>query len=115
MTRGPYALRGIIGVFLIVAIAVAISESNSRAKSQSGTTIQSDRLEATAVLGPNNQRVTSTLRSGEATAVMGNVRLDLNDAKIEGNEAEIEVTALWGKVELRVPPTWTVVKHDLTT
>ena len=115
MNKGPYAVRGIIGVILIVAIAVAISESNSRARSQSGTTIQTDRLEATAVLGPNHQRVASMPRYSEATAFMGNVQLDLSDAKIEGNEATMEVTALMGAVELRVPSTWTVAKHDLTT
>lgn len=66
-------------------------------------------LTALAVLGGvsrgNNSR---TFRGGDLTAVMGGCEIDLRQAAIDG-EAVIDVFALWGGIELRVPEDWTVV------
>ena len=69
------------------------------------------RLNATAVLGGvargNNS---AAFRGGELTAVMGGCEIDLRHASIDG-EADIDVFALWGGIEIRVPPDWTVVSR----
>jgi predicted membrane protein len=66
---------------------------------------------AVAVLGGvargNNS---AAFRGGELTAVMGGCELDLRHAAIDG-EAVIDVFALWGGVEIRVPEEWTVVSR----
>ena len=42
---------------------------------------------------------------------MGGVQLDFRDATMEGNEARIDVTAVMGGVDIRIPRSWTVVNH----
>jgi predicted membrane protein len=62
-----------------------------------------------AVLGGvsrgNNSRA---FRGGDLTAVMGGCDIDLRQAAIDG-EAVLDVFAMWGGIEIRVPDDWTVV------
>ena len=62
-----------------------------------------------AVMSGNEVRSTSAgFRSADLGAFMGGVTLDLTQAKLAGEEAEIDVFAMWGAVEIRVPREWTV-------
>jgi hypothetical protein len=47
-------------------------------------------------------------QGGTAVAIMGGVELDLRGATLAGGRATIDVFALWGGVELTVPPGWAV-------
>jgi hypothetical protein len=49
-------------------------------------------------------------RGGELTAVLGGCEIDLRHAMIEG-DAVIEVFALWGGIEIRVPEDWTIISR----
>jgi hypothetical protein len=70
-----------------------------------------DLVSAIAVLGGVSRGNNSpAFRGGELTAVMGGCELDLRHAAIDG-EAVIEVFALWGGIEVRVPEDWTVVSR----
>lgn len=51
---------------------------------------------------------TQDFRGGEATAIMGAVELDLRGASIASSPAVLDVFALWGGIELTVPPEWRV-------
>jgi predicted membrane protein len=55
----------------------------------------------------NNARA---FKGGDLTAVMGSCEIDLRQASIEG-EAVIDVFAMWGGIEIRVPETWAVVSR----
>lgn len=52
-------------------------------------------------------------RGGDLTAVMGGCEIDLRQASMAGGEAAIDVFAMWGGIELRVPESWTVVNEVL--
>jgi predicted membrane protein len=70
-----------------------------------------DVVSAIAVLGAVSQANNSpAFRGGELTAVLGGCELDLRHAAIDG-EALIDVFAMWGGIEIRVPEDWTVVSH----
>jgi hypothetical protein len=66
---------------------------------------------AMAVLGSvvrgNNS---PAFRGGELTAVLGACEIDLRNAAIDG-EAVVEIFALWGGIEIRVPDDWTIVSR----
>lgn len=58
--------------------------------------------------------VSRPFRGADLTAVMGGVKLDLADARMEGDTAVIDVFAFWGGVEMYVPPDWTVTSQVTT-
>jgi len=47
-------------------------------------------------------------RYADVTAFMGGCTLDLRHCKIASGAAEVRVLAMWGGVEIRVPPDWVV-------
>jgi predicted membrane protein len=68
-------------------------------------------VSAVAVLsGVNRGNNSASFRGGDLTAVMGGCEVDLRQAQING-EAVIDVFAMWGGIEIRVPQDWTVVSQ----
>jgi predicted membrane protein len=66
-------------------------------------------VDIVAVLGGFERRVSAPdFRGGEITAMMGGCALDLREASIV-KEAVINVFTIWGGINIRVPPDWTVV------
>ena len=45
---------------------------------------------------------------------MAGIKLDLTDARMEGDSATIEVFAFWGGMEIYVPSDWTVTSKVAT-
>lgn len=69
----------------------------------------SSQLSEFAVMGGVHRVVESSdFRGGEATAIMGAVELDLRGSTIVTSPAVIDVFALWGGIEIMVPPEWKV-------
>jgi predicted membrane protein len=58
--------------------------------------------------------VSRPFRGADLNAVMGGVKLDLTDARMEADSAVIDVFAFWGGVEIYVPPDWTVTSRVTT-
>jgi hypothetical protein len=48
------------------------------------------------------------LRGGYITAVMGGVELDLRQCRIGASPAVLDVVAVWGGIDLKLPPEWRV-------
>jgi predicted membrane protein len=62
-----------------------------------------------AVLSGNELRpVSRPFRGADLSAIMAGIKLDLTDARMEGDTATIEVFAFWGGMEIHVPKDWTV-------
>lgn len=51
---------------------------------------------------------------GDLNAVMGGIKIDLRDTRMEGDRAILDVFAFWGGIEIHVPPDW-VVTSKVTT
>jgi predicted membrane protein len=74
-----------------------------------GSTDSTDMFNAVAIFSGCERRVKSqNFKGGRATSIFGGVELDLRDAKIEGDEATIEVNCIFGGAEIRVPDSWNV-------
>jgi len=96
---------------LLVAFGVFLVWQGLSVPRRRAAAASKDLVSAMAVLGGVAQGNNSpAFRGGELTAVMGGCELDLRHAAIEG-EAVIEVFALWGGIEIRVPEDWTVVSR----
>lgn len=71
-----------------------------------------NRISALALMSGNVRRnTTSNFIGGDVTAIMGGCEIDLRDAKIGDEPAVIDVFALWGGIELKVPQSWQVVSE----
>jgi predicted membrane protein len=69
-----------------------------------------DTVQATALFGGVERRVNlKNFRTGGVSAVMGGVELDFRGADIEGEEAILEVEAVFGGIEITVPEQWQVI------
>jgi hypothetical protein len=68
-----------------------------------------DSISAVAVLAGIERRVTSAaFRGGELTAVLGGGQIDMREAIPAGGEAVIDVFAVMGGLEIRVPDSWSI-------
>jgi len=73
------------------------------------TTDSSDYIQATAILGGFNRKCSSQqFRGGDFTAIMGGGKIDLREAKMEADEAVIDVFTVMGGMEVQVPMDWSV-------
>jgi hypothetical protein len=61
--------------------------------------------------GVRRNLVSPTFRRGNATAVMGGVVIDMRQSAATGAESVIECFAMWGGIEILVPPDWQVVNE----
>jgi len=65
-------------------------------------------VSAMAILGGVHRNSTArAFKGGDLTAILGGCELDLRQAGIEG-EAIVDVFAIWGGIEIRVPDDWIV-------
>lgn len=93
-----------------------IWEAVTRRQLRSGVTPDGDSvIHAFAMMaGVKRQSFSREFRGGDANAIMGGVELDLRNAQIPaGGEALLDVFAMWGGVDIHVPPHWRVVGNVL--
>ena len=94
-------------MFIVVFGGFLVWQGFSRPRPRRDADVNST-VSAMAVMGAvmrgNNSHV---FRGGDLTAIMGGCELDLRHAAIDG-EAVIDVFALWGGIEVRVPEDWSV-------
>lgn len=74
-----------------------------------GDAFGDDRIDTTVVFSGRKLVSTSrAFRGGNATAIFGGIELDLTGAQLQDG-ADIEAVALFGGVDLTVPPGWRVL------
>jgi hypothetical protein len=66
-----------------------------------------------AIMGGVEQRSTSqSFEGGDLTAILGGCEIDVRKASIApGTEAVIDVFAMWGGIDMKIPEDWTVVNR----
>lgn len=75
----------------------------------SGPGISEDDLGLFAVFSGLNRRIESEqFRGGRASVIFGGIELDFTGAKLAGGEASVEVTAIFGGLNVRIPRDWKV-------
>lgn len=88
--------------------------SGAKAKAEIGpdgqlTTDSGATVENFAFMAGNSIRNSSqSFRGGDASAFMGGVELDLTGARTPEEGAVLDVFAMWGGVEIRVPQGWRI-------
>jgi predicted membrane protein len=58
--------------------------------------------------GLERRMTTQDFQGGHVTAIFGGIELDLTEANMQAEEATLEVNAIFGGAEIRVPDTWQV-------
>lgn len=89
-----------------------IYEAVTRRSRPAGTPGDADStIHAFAMMaGVKRRSVSAEFRGADVNAIMGGVELDLTNAQIRpGEEATIDAFAMWGGIEIKVPPHWRVV------
>lgn len=94
---------------LLVFIGSMIVYQGIRGKQVRASAGSTDTISGVAILsGVKRQTSSTSFRGGDLTAVMGGCEVDLRNAAING-DAVIDVFAMWGGIEIRVPDDWTVI------
>jgi hypothetical protein len=92
-------------------VSFASDPANAAQATWGAAALDSDEsdLDGIAVLGGIQRRITSQqFRGGRLTAFFGGFNVDLTGADIAGDTAVLEISALFGGGEVRVPNTWIV-------
>jgi len=70
------------------------------------------RIDASAFLaGSQRKVVTDAFSAADVNTVIAGTTLDLRPAKLEGGKGVVDVFAMWGGIDLIVPPEWRVVSE----
>lgn len=78
----------------------------------SNSTVEGDTFESTAIFWGDSRRIKSdNLKSGKITAIFGGSEIDLRDAKVAKDGANIEIASIFGGVTVKVNEN-TLVKSE---
>jgi len=94
-------------VLILIGLAILKNHMNKEDRERGGTA--GDYINLTFLLGGGEHNYTSqTLKSGSVMAFMGGGTIDLRQADCADDSLVIDVFAIWGGVEIRVPFHWQV-------
>lgn len=96
---------------LIVALGAVIvfRAFSARSEPVPGAVTGDARVSEVAIWAGKQRRIASpNFRHADLTAIMGGIELDLRAAATQNGEAVVDVFAMWGGIEIWVPPDWAV-------
>ena len=105
-------------ILIYVGIQIIISGGKHMARSghhrehgaHKDENVKGDMINVSAILGGGEYHYSNKkLKGGKISAIMGGCEIDLRDSDFEGEEMIINVFALMGGIEIRIPQTWDVV------
>jgi predicted membrane protein len=87
----------------------SLTAPSSTAPAPSGGGDPRVTVNGVAIFSGLERRMTSDdFQGGHVTAIFGGIELDLSEAKMQADEATLEVNAIFGGAEIRVPDSWQV-------
>lgn len=93
----------------LVAIGIGVVYRSMRGPEAAGNEDGDSFVRSFALMGGVVRRNRSeAFRGGDLSAMMGAVELDLREAQLDNGRAVVEVFAMWGGIEIIVPPDWRV-------
>ena len=93
----------------IVLILVGLGMIRGHAWKSSKEVLDHDSINLSMMLGGGEYRFSSKqFKGGKVTAFMGGGTLDLSEAEMEGDEVELDVFAMMGGMEIRIPKHWQI-------
>lgn len=94
-------------MFILLGVLLLIGRSRRGRWSTSKT--GSGEFTSVSIFGGDSQRVGSEeFRGGDVVAIFGGPTVDLREAAVADPPAVLEIVAIFGGAELRVPEDWTV-------
>ncbi len=97
-------------------IKMGFGKKSSEKASRDTQTLNDDDVDITSSFSGISRRVTSqNFRGGNVVTNFGGVQLDMKEAALANNQAELEVRAFIGGIEVTVPRGWNVEANVSTT
>jgi hypothetical protein len=92
----------ILGIWVLFGLS-------ARRSPESSLGAKENDLDAFVMLSGLERRIESqNFRGGKATAILGGIDLDLTQARLAEGKAIVELTAIMGGIEVKVPQSWRV-------
>jgi len=99
-------------LMLIGAGVILVWQALSYRRGTSGSSASS--FSVFHIFGGGERRISSlSFEGGQVMVAFGGFKIDLRQADMQGTEAVIDASAVFGGGEILVPPTWTVVMDGL--
>jgi predicted membrane protein len=94
---------------ILIILGIALVLRGRRGPNEDQVTSADSRVTEFALMsGIQRKNASPGFKRADLTAVMGGVEFDLRQAATADGEAVIDVFAMWGGVEIFVPPDWAV-------
>lgn len=85
------------------------SENSNVSTSFNGNINEDDYINESALMSGINTRIGSQdFKGGSVSSTMGEVKIDLRDAKLHNNEASLNISVVMGEVKIYVPSNWKI-------
>ncbi len=102
---GPLLLIGFGLMMLVRALERSHYKEGDTACS---STVSEGTLSEYAIFTGTKRRVRAQFEGGDLFAMFGGIDIDMRDAVMAGPQANLDIQAMFGGVELRVPESWIV-------
>lgn len=99
-----FHLFSVLWPLVLIFIGFSIIFTRSRHNQPAGKRDSADVIQAFSLFaGSEIRNQSKQFKGGQVTAIFGAATIDLRDAVIEGREASLDLTAVFGGIELIVP------------
>ncbi len=94
---------------ILILIGVSIIFKHKNRSESVGSKHSENRVDMVAIFGGNSKTITSDhFEGGNITALFGGAKLDFGQAKLAEGENVLDVFAMFGGAEIRIPEDWIV-------